>query len=465
MFEVSTNLMNYKNDLQDLINLFELKEQDNVFIDCDNNDKCVVKVVFNKIEQTYVYDAIKNEDELVFNRELKHNVKSSLYKMLSYSLNKKLAWGSLTGVRPARLVYNNLEQGKTLNESVEKVSKEYFLSKQKTSLLHSVLKTQFGVIKNDNSICFYIHIPICPTRCVYCSFVSTDFAHAHTYLNEYIIALKEEIEYSLKLIKEKSIQINSIYVGGGTPTVLSADQLTFLLEPLSLLRVPEFTVECGRADTITKEKLQALANLGVTRISINPQTFNDEVLKIIGRTHTAEQVCEAYKLAREFDFDINMDFIAGLPNDDEKSFKQSINKAIELNPENITVHTLSIKNAGLLKYMKNATLPQAQDVSKMLDYAYKKLQANGYIPYYLYRQKNMLGFFENVGYCKQGKECLFNIYSMEDLKGIIACGAGAISKKIHKQNNFIERVANVKQISDYLTRNNEMLKRKDYLLT
>lgn len=465
MFEVSGNIESYKSDLQELINQFELDNY-NIFISCKNEKECEVLVKFNDYEFLYKYDAVFCDDKLLFDRLLKHNVKSSLYKTLSKKCNKKLAWGSLTGVRPARLVYNSIAKNNSnVKDAVDIIKKQYFISPKKSDLLLKVVENQVKVVKNDDSYCFYVHIPICPTRCVYCSFVSTDFAHAHLYLDKYVEYLRQEIDFIIDLIKQKNIKINSIYVGGGTPTVMSAEQLQYVLKPLKDLKVSEFTVECGRADTITEQKLKVLNDLKVSRISINPQTFNDKVLENIGRKHTAIQVIEAFNLARKFSFDINMDFIAGLPGDNLANFKSSIDKAIRLVPENITIHTLSIKNAGLLKHMNNAELSTAVTVQKMLDYASKKLKENNYEPYYLYRQKNMLGFFENVGYSKPEKYCLFNIYSMEDLKPVIACGAGAISKKIHKQNNYIERIANVKQISDYISRFDEMLKRKKDLLS
>ncbi len=464
MFDVSKNIEEYKSDLQELINLFELSDY-SLTISCENISQCFIEIDFNGKILKYTYPKVENNNSLIFDRELKHNIKSSLYKTLSKECNEKLSWGSLTGVRPARLVYNKLDEGYSFEKAIQEVKKEYFLSGDKAELLKNTVQNQLKVIKIDNSYCLYIHIPICPTRCIYCSFVSTDFTHAKEYLNEYVDYLIKEVDYTLNLIETKNIKINSVYIGGGTPSVLSAEQLKNLLSPIALLKVAEITVECGRADTITKEKLQVLSDMGVTRISINPQTFNEKVLSIIGRNHSVEQVIDAYKMARQFNFDINMDFIAGLPGDDYASFTFSINKALELAPDNITIHTLSIKNAGLLKHMQNAVLPSAEEVSKMLAYAQSNLVKNGFEPYYLYRQKNMLGFFENVGYSKPNKYCVFNIYSMEDLKPIIACGAGAISKKIHKENNYIERIANVKQIRDYISRFDEMLLRKDSLLS
>lgn len=466
MMNLSENLEEYRVDLTDLINLFELDLEDKIEIKLNLDDgiwKLNIEIL-NSVFEFYEKE-FNITNKIIFNRKIKKFVKSNLYYCLSTTLNKRLAWGALTGIRPAKLVYDKINEGKTLKQSFEELKKEYFISKEKLDLLEKVVESQTKVIANDNSYCFYVHIPICPSRCTYCSFVATDFKNLHKYLDEYVVKLREEIEYALKLVKDKNIKINSIYVGGGTPTVLTHRQLKYLLKPLANLKINEFTVECGRADTITLEKLLVLKEMEVSRISINPQTFNDYVLKTIGRNHSAQEVIDAFNLAKEFNFIINMDLIAGLPNDNLDSFKATLDKAIELNPDNITVHTLSIKNAGLLKYMDNATLPQNEEVKQMLDYSITKLMKNDFKPYYLYRQKNMLGYFENVGYAKENTECLFNIYTMEDMKPVIACGAGAISKKIHNQTNKIERVANVKQIRDYLMRFDEMLERKVYLLS
>lgn len=469
MLNISKNIEEYKKDFIDEMNLFGLKEDDldieiSLINDVDKKEFILSISLQRGKNNIYRFEHIPIIDDLSLKRHLKKNIKSFLYICLSSYTKRMQSWGSLTGVRPAKLVYDYFRESKDLDLSIKNLKNEYLISDKKAQIIKTIVQNQMSVINTDNDCCLYIHIPICPSRCVYCSFVSTDFKNAYKYMAEYVKYLTYEIRYTIDKIKQKGIHINSIYVGGGTPTVLSPEELKDVLIELKDIQVNEFTVECGRADTITKEKLQVLKHNNVTRISINPQTFNDDTLRVIGRNHTAEDVLKVYKMAQEFGFDINMDLIAGLPNENLKIFKDTINKTLELSPTNITIHTLSIKNAGLLRQMNNAKLPSYKDVEKMLDFSYKKLEKHSYAPYYLYRQKNMIGMFENVGFSKVGHFSLFNIYSMEDMKTIIACGAGAISKIINKSNNKVERIANVKQIKDYISRHYEMMERKKELL-
>lgn len=465
MFVVCEAIKEYENNLLDLVKLFDVDLKTNIkIISSNDNKKGFIKIYIDNKLYSFEHDIIqKDKDLLFYNREYKRVIKSFLYRALSNYFGKELAWGSLTGIRPARLVYEKLEQGEDFENALKKVGEEFFISDNKLKLLEKIVKNQLSVIKKDNTQCLYIHIPICPTRCIYCSFVSTDFKHAIEYIDVYVEKLLQEIKFTIERIKLNKIKIDSVYVGGGTPSILSSSQLEDILIAIQELNVDEITVECGRADTITKEKLDVLSKYKVNRICINPQTFNDSTLKYIGRNHTIEQVLDAYKLARKYDFNINMDLIAGLPNENFEDFKRSIDMAVKLNPDNITIHTLSIKNAGLIKRMQNVKLAGEQEVEKMLNYSYNLLCDNSYNPYYLYKQKYMLGALENVGYAKTGKECRFNIYSMEDLKSIIACGAGAISKKINNNTREIIRIANVKQIKDYIERFDEMLERKKSL--
>ncbi len=256
--------------------------------------------------------------------------------------------------------------------------------------------------------------------------------------------------------------VKNIYIGGGTPTAIPTNELERILQSLTFGEIKEFTVEAGRPDTITREKLDLLKKYNVTRISVNPQSFNDEVLKNIGRAHSANETIEAYKLAREYDFDINMDLIAGLPGEIIKSFKNSIDKVIDLNPENVTVHTLALKRASEFA-IENHNIFKQSKTEKMLDYAKKELSKYGYKPYYMYRQKNQVENLENIGYFRDNKICRFNVESMEETASIIACGANAISKRFFALENRIEREANVKDIPQYITRIEEMISRKKEL--
>ncbi len=464
MVVLSQNLTQFEVRINEVISLFSKDKNLNLEITLEEKDKVYIldiKVEKQKKMRFLKEVDIETADKLNKKRELTTFITSNLYSCLSKYYNVSFSWGALTGVRPAKLIYEMLDSGYELESALNEVEKKFYVKKDKLKLLEMCVKNQIEAIKNDKTICLYIHIPICPTRCSYCSFVSTDFAHAHQYLDLYVEHLIKELNYTIGLIKQNNIKVGCIYIGGGTPTSLSAEQLEKLLSVLQQINSDkvELTVECGRADTINREKFEVLQNANVTRISINPQTFDDNVLRVIGREHTAKQVICAYNLAREFNFDINMDIIAGLPTDTMQNFKKTIETLLELKPENITIHTLSIKRAAILHDQGNIEFCSQEQIEDMLNYAYQRLDKENYMPYYLYRQKNMLGAKENVGFTQKAKQCLFNIYSMEEMKPIIACGAGAISKKF--VNGNIVRIANVKQITDYISRFDEMLKRKD----
>lgn len=395
-------------------------------------------------------------------RYKKRYAKLQLYYLLkSVFPNKKLPWGSLTGIRPTKLYYelikeNKCDYMKALNELIYKFGVSY----EKAMLTKEIMKNQSFVIKNDNLVDLYVNIPFCPSKCYYCSFISLPISKCSEQLEPYLNALIHEIEETKKLIERKNYIVQSIYIGGGTPTVLSAEQLDRLLNVIDY-NVDEFTVECGRPDTITKDKLDVLKNHGVTRISINPQTFCNKTLKEIGRSHTANDILEAYKLALPYDFVINMDLIAGLGHETLTTFKKSLNKAIEYSPDNITVHTLSIKRGSELNESKAETVDDSE-VAKMVEYSHKALTDAGYKPYYLYKQKNMIGNLENIGYYMR-KPSIFNIDTMEEFASIIACGANAISKRYYSLNNKIERFANLKNIPEYINRIDEMIAKKKEL--
>ena len=275
----------------------------------------------------------------------------------------------------------------------------------------------------------------------------------------YVDALLKEIDYAKSLIKNKCYVVKNVYIGGGTPTAIPTNELERILQNLSFIGLHEFTVEAGRPDTITKEKLDLLKKYNVTRISVNPQTFNDKVLEKIGRAHTANETIEAYNLAKTYGFDINMDLIAGLPTETLKSFKESVDKAIELGPQNITIHTLCLKRASEFAE-QNKNIFKTTLVEKMVDYAHNNLTKNGYKPYYIYRQKNQISNLQNVGYFKDNTICRFNVESMEETTSILACGANAISKRVFVNENRLEREANVKDLPNYINRIDEMIERK-----
>lgn len=477
--KIQTNLEKYLNDYQEVANLFfpNFEKQDEhqieINISREDDNSFDLKIVFDSQEKDFHYDYISNQK----NVEDKKWSKIFLYDALSSFTGKTFEWGALTGVRPTKIAYKLLEQGVDELFLKEELMKQYRLSENKATLLKETIKNQKCIIKNDNLVDVYINIPICPSRCRYCSFISAEYNAVQNLIPAYLEALKKEIDGIKKIILKKTLIVRSIYIGGGTPSVLSAQQLDDLLSELNF-NVNEFTVECGRADTITKEKLQVLKKHGVTRICINPQTFVEKTLKLIGRKHTVKDVLNAYAMALEFGFDINIDLIAGLTGETFSNFKKSINYALEMAPQNITVHTLALKRGSnmtdekILNLKKKENLSteeeialHEQEVKKMIDYGHKRLFEEGYKPYYLYRQKNTPLGLENVGFAQKGKVCIFNVDSMEETCSVLACGANAVSKRVFSLENRIERCDNVKFINDYLARLDEMIERKEKLFS
>ena len=381
-------------------------------------------------------------------------------------------WGILNGIRPVKIAYKLIKSGKNPAETVEYFMNEYGASREKAELAVRVAKVEMPIIDSmdEKGVSIYIGIPFCPTRCLYCSFVSNSVASGAKYIPEYLECLKREITYTADIIKQNKNIVESVYIGGGTPTTLSAEQLKFSFDGIftefDLSRNKEFTVEAGRPDTITEEKLKAIKDFGIDRISINPQSMNDETLKIIGRNHTPNDIRRAYFMARECGIDcINMDIIAGLPGETVDMFKYTVEEVEKLNPENTTVHTMSIKRSSKLnETLGDYELTDDYKVAEMVDFSMKTITANGKNPYYLYRQKNMLGNLENVGYAKPGFESLYNIYIMEEVQTIISLGCGGVTKTVDRATDHIERIFNVKEPKDYIERIDEMLHRKDVLL-
>ncbi len=394
---------------------------------------------------------------------------SLAYPILKNICGKSPKWGMLTGVRPSKLLLNKMEEiGE--DEAVKYFNNRFFVAPQKTALALSVAKAERDIIKNspENSFSLYISIPFCPTRCSYCSFVSHSIAtdNAKKLVPEYVDKLCEEIAFVGKKARELGLVLTTVYWGGGTPTTLSAEQLDKILsvieENFDLSFCREYTVEAGRPDTITKEKLLTLKKHNVNRISINPQTFNDGVLKEIGRRHTTALTEEMYGLAREVGFDvINMDLIAGLPTDTVESFKNSVDRAIELGAENITVHTLALKRSSTLVTEDETDSVTQKYVEEMLDYSREALSKANYHPYYMYRQSKALGNFENVGWCKKGTECEYNILMMEEYQHIFSVGAGSVTKLLSPGIEKIERIFNFKFPFEYISRFPALLEKKE----
>lgn len=462
--KITSNIEEYIIEFQDLSKLFGVFDselevahtetiEDGVFC-----EKFIVGNDENKKEYNYSFTIEKSFNALRQKSYRKRMVKNYLYVILSNLLNIILPWGSLTGVRPTKFARDLIEYGEAKEHVIPEIlTRDYYVSEDKSRLVGRILRNQKGIIRNDNLIDIYINIPICPTRCLYCSFISSELKFVQDKVDKYIECLLKELDAVKDIIKAKSYIVRNIYIGGGTPSVLSAKQLDLLLGKLRF-PVNEFTVECGRPDTITTEKLDVLKKNGVSRISINPQTFCEATLKRIGRRQKNAQVLTAYTYALERDFIVNMDIIAGLPGEKLGIFKRTINTLLELAPHNITVHTLSVKRGA--KLCEDTSVIDDRDVEKMVDFAEKELAKNGYNPYYLYRQKNQLKGLENVGYFRDNYACMFNIESMEETNTVIGIGAGAISKRIFNLENRIERLPNVKFIEDYINRIDEMIEKK-----
>ncbi|MBQ5591832.1 MAG: coproporphyrinogen dehydrogenase HemZ [Clostridia bacterium] len=374
-------------------------------------------------------------------------------------------WGILTGVRPSKLMNTLISQMGEEN-AVSYFNEKLLVSPQKTALALSVAKAEERImsLSDEKSFSLYISIPFCPTRCNYCSFVSHSIAQAKKLLPEYVKKLCEEIRVTAEIAKSLGLRLESVYWGGGTPTTLSAEQLEEICceieNNFDLSRCREYTIEAGRADTVTPEKLDVIRKHAVTRISVNPQTFNDDVLLSIGRRHTVADVLDVYSTARGKGFDnINMDLIAGLTDDSYESFCRSVDKAVELSPENITLHTLALKRSSAI-VTGGIDVESGEIANRMLEYASEKFYGAGYVPYYMYRQSRSLGNLENVGWCKEGFECLYNIFMMEECHTILGVGAGAVIKLKEPFGRNIERVFNYKYPYEYISRFDTILERK-----
>lgn len=410
-------------------------------------------------------EGLIESDPLLEKRYHKRLIKQCVYTVMKDVTGRTPPWGSLTGIRPTRLLYRSMEEGKTLPEAAEDMRREFDVQEEKLSLLREIVAVQTALPQpQSKDVDLYVGIPFCVSRCAYCSFLSGEVGKGNQ-LSPYVEALCREIEATLRLIDEKGLQPRTFYMGGGTPTSLPAPMLQEVLKAAQpfIDRVGEVTVEAGRPDTIDAEKLCVIRDAGATRISINPQTMHDETLIRIGRAHTRKQTEDAYALARKTGFHhINMDLIAGLPGEDLTMFEETLRWSRALAPESLTVHTLSIKHASLL-HLWEAELPNGEMVGGMVRAGRAEAQARGMRPYYLYRQKYMAGNLENVGYALPGHECLYNIGMMEETAHVLAVGAGAISKRADVAGGKIQRAPNVSDIEHYISRVDEMAERKQAL--
>ena len=399
----------------------------------------------------------------------KNQLKQKLYQVLTDITGEKLPWGTLTGIRPTKIPMKLLEEGKSKAEIRSYMKDTYFASDEKIELSIDIAERELEILKKidyENGYSLYIGIPFCPTTCLYCSFTSFPLVSWRTKVDSYLDALEHELDYVAVKFGKK--HLNSIYIGGGTPTTLEPYQLDRLIRKIrcsfDLSDCLEFTVEAGRPDSITREKLETLKKWGITRISINPQTMKDETLKIIGRRHTVAQTVESFQMARELGFDdINMDLIMGLPEESLEDVKNTLDQVKVLKPDNLTVHSLALKRAARLNMFKEDYKDYKMvNTTEHMDLTAEYAKEMGLEPYYLYRQKSMAGNLENVGYASPGKAGIYNILIMEEKQTIVACGAGTVTKRVYGDGR-IDRCDNVKDVKLYMEKIDEMIRRKQKL--
>lgn len=464
MINLTISNEEYLNDLMELVRPFEARWKQDLSIDVDyKDDNGGMKI---RISSDALCGFVKNyafkvvaKDDLERKRIEKRYLKIAIYRTLSFLTGVNLPYGCLTGIRPTKLYLEiQNEQEKYAKSAREVFVKDYSVSESKVQLVEKIVNVQRPLRnKSSKEYDMFVFIPFCPTRCAYCSFVSLPIDKQKKLVRPYVDCLIRELEQTKELIRCKKIKVRAVYVGGGTPTSIGAELLDEVLEHCHF-GGREFTVEAGRPDTINKDIVDVMKKHGVTRISVNPQTFNDKTLEIIGRRHKCSDTYDAYMLVKD-SFDVNMDLIACLPGETFDDFKRSVDIAVALNPANITVHTLYMKKGSALKQCgyDNTNYDTA---AQMVDYAYSKLTESGFEPYYMYRQKYTSGNLENVGYAKPDKACIYNIDIMEEDTSIIANGANAISKKWDKRRNLITRCANYKEPLEYVKHIDEMLERQ-----
>lgn len=447
---INSNLTNLIPEYEEFARQFDVLLQTEIYVEgVLQNNKIIAsaRVENQTIKEEFCFDFAT---ELEMKRYLKRYTKLVLYKALVKHFKRELPWGAINGIRPIKFA-------RSCNNYTDYLKNEMLVSQKKVDLVDSIIKVQDKMQLDTTKADVFVGIPFCPSRCAYCSFISEQIS-SKSRLNEYIECLCKEIEASKDFYLNN---LGSIYIGGGTPIALPYELLEKLLKTIGKQNV-EFTIEAGRPDCFDKDKLKLFADYGVNRICVNPQTLNDKTLVKMGRKHTADDVLKAYEMAREFDFLINTDLIAGLTGESVEDFKYSLNKILSLNPDNVTVHTLCLKAGSKLKNELNTL--SSFGVEEMVDYSANVLQASGYNPYYLYRQKYSAGNLENVGYSKTGKECRYNITVMEELTDNPAFGAGANTKVVFGGEKRIERYFPPKDINTYINKIDKIIQEKNKLL-
>ncbi|MEF2819718.1 MAG: coproporphyrinogen III oxidase [Clostridium sp.] len=465
--KIKLNNMKYRYDVYQMFNIYFPLDEIKFLDDGDY----IVNILDGKIE--FKYGEYYNESKILEN--IKEDIKKLVFSSLKELTKEEYPWGILVGIRPSKIALKYLEEGKTEEEIIKIFEIKHLASKKKAKLCIEIAKTEEKFVnKESNSIAIYIGMAFCPTRCFYCSFAANPIVGNKKLVNPYLQALIKEISAMKKYVNDRKLNIESVYFGGGTPTAVNNEEFEDVMKEVYEAFVKdknlkEFTVECGRPDSITSEKLQTMKTYDVTRISINPQTMNDDTLKMIGRGHTSAQVIEKFNLARSMGFnDINMDMIIGLPGEGIKEVLHTKNEILKLKPDSLTVHGLSLKRASILYenfiLKKGIQVKKQEELAQMYEESRILAQELGLHPYYMYRQKNMVGNMENLGYSRKGAECIYNIEMIEDKQTIIALGADAVSKVVFLDENRIERFANIKDIKEYCNRIDEMIQGKINLL-
>lgn len=450
---LNTNSTGLYEEIMLVIRAFDLEDEDFThYFSCSGGkflNAIEYEGEFYDFEEEY-----KADNDLVFKRLAKRSAKLAFYKVLSKITGLNLPWGALTGIRPTKLAYTEISAGNDYN----KLYMDMCVSEENIALVSRILKAQEGAYRKGGQD-LYVSIPFCPTKCDYCSFITAPVEKTKIYLENYVNCLVKE----LNSIKPYLTDLRSIYVGGGTPFVLENFQLTPIYAAINALfdKKIEYTVEAGRPDVFTEEKLKTAKEYGVTRICVNPQTFNDATLEKIGRKHTSAQTVKAYEMATKYGFDINLDLIAGLADETPEDFENSIKTAISLNPDNITVHTLSLKSGAKLK--EETKKLNVKGIEEMIALSRELLTKAVYEPYYLYRQKYQAGGLENVGWAKPGKACVYNVDTMEEISSNVAVGANAISKRYFGDEDRMERYAAPKDLPTYISKIDEIIQKRNQL--
>lgn len=477
MIGISFNQKEFEYDAYTLLKAFFPKEEIQMFYVQEEEVPSDLNHLVSISYGTQVYIRVQWEDTLLEGQEAyeetedrkirKNKLKQVLYKLLSQLTGQTLPWGNLTGIRPTKIAMGLIESGMSNVQAADYMRETYFTSNEKTALAITIANRERELLKDidyENGYSLYVGIPFCPSICLYCSFSSSPLQWWKDQVDAYLDALLKELDFIAEAMKDRVL--DTIYIGGGTPTTLEPEQLERLLGHISakfpVYQVKEYTVEAGRPDSITREKLQAIRKFPVTRISVNPQTMNQATLELIGRKHTVEDTRHAFALARECGFDnINMDIIVGLPGEKKEEVQYTLEEIKKLDPDSLTVHSLAVKRAARLRmfqeqYEEMEFINNQEIMDMAMNYAYQC----GMGPYYLYRQKNMCGNLENIGYAKVDKAGIYNILIMEEKQSILAAGAGASTKFVFQNGERIERAENVKDVANYIRRIDEMIERK-----